>query len=90
MPRPAHTSQVLSREKPLIIPESTLPMTSTVQTATTMWLSDTTPQPTWIKYEFDKIYKLQEMWVWNSNQTVETSFGFGIKSVTIEYSTDGY
>jgi hypothetical protein len=57
--------------------------------ATTMWLSDTTPQPTWIKYQFDKIYKLHEMWVWNSNQNVESSFGLGIKSVKVEYSTDG-
>jgi hypothetical protein len=29
------------------------------------------------------------MWVWNSNQSIETSVGFGVKNVTIEYSTDG-
>jgi hypothetical protein len=30
----------------------------------TMWLSNADgPQPTWIQYEFDKIYRLQEMWV---------------------------
>jgi hypothetical protein len=58
-------------------------------TDTTMWLSATTPQPTWIKYEFDKLYKLYEMWVWNSNQTLEPTFGFGLRSVTIEYSADG-
>jgi hypothetical protein len=58
-------------------------------TDTTMWLSDTTPQPTWIKYEFDKVYKLHEMWVWNSNQAIESSIGLGIKSVKVEYSING-
>ncbi|MHC4683597.1 MAG: LamG-like jellyroll fold domain-containing protein [Planctomycetota bacterium] len=55
-----------------------------------MWLSSTTgPQPSWIQYEFDKVYKLHEMWVWNSNQSLESVVGFGFKDVTIEYSTNG-
>jgi hypothetical protein len=59
-------------------------------TDTAMWLSsDTGPQPTWIQYEFDRVYKLYEMWVWNSNQSVEPAVGFGLKNVTIQYSTDG-
>jgi hypothetical protein len=37
-----------------------------------MWLS-TGVQPNWIQYEFDKAYKLDEMWVWNSNQLIEPS-----------------
>jgi len=53
-----------------------------------MWLS-TGAQPNWIQYEFDKAYKLHEMWVWNSNQLVEAFVGFGAKKVTIEYSLDG-
>jgi hypothetical protein len=58
--------------------------------STDMWLSNITgPQPTWIQYEFDTAYKLHEMWVWNSNQLIEASFGLGVKGVTIEYSTDG-
>jgi hypothetical protein len=57
--------------------------------STTMWLSDSTPQPTWIKYDLGKVYKLYEMWVWNSNQTIESSIGLGIKGVKVEYSTDG-
>ncbi|MCX5643422.1 MAG: discoidin domain-containing protein [Phycisphaerae bacterium] len=58
--------------------------------ATDMWLSNVAgPQPTWIQYEFDGIYKLYEMWVWNSNQAIETTFGLGIKDTTIEVSTDG-
>ena len=55
-----------------------------------MWLSNMAgPQPTWIQYEFDKAYKVYEMWVWNSNQTVEAFIGFGAKDVTIEHSEDG-
>jgi hypothetical protein len=56
--------------------------------ALTMWLSGET-QPGWIQYEFDKAYKLHELWVWNSNQEVVESFaGFGLKDVTIECSVD--
>ena len=58
--------------------------------STDMWLSNIAgPQPTWIQYEFDTIYKLHEMWVWNSNQAIEPTFGVGLKDVTIEVSTDG-
>jgi hypothetical protein len=45
--------------------------------------------PAWIQYEFDKVYKFQEMWVWNSNQMIEAFLGFGAKDVTVECSTDG-
>ena len=55
-----------------------------------MWLSSMMgPQPTWIEYEFDGIYKLYEMWVWNSNDSLEPVIGFGFKDVTIEYSVNG-
>ena len=54
-----------------------------------MWLSDSEPQGAWIQYEFDRLYRLHEMWVWNSNQMVETTIGFGFRAVTVEYSTDG-
>jgi len=56
---------------------------------TEMWLSrmgDPTPS---IQYEFDKAYKLHELWVWNSNQPTEAVMGLGAKDVVIEYSTDG-
>jgi hypothetical protein len=56
---------------------------------TDMWLSGVEPLGAWIGYEFDKVYKLHQMWVWNSNQTIEPLVGFGVKDVTIEYSTDG-
>ncbi|UCC99334.1 MAG: hypothetical protein JSW66_05500, partial [Phycisphaerales bacterium] len=54
-----------------------------------MWMSGSEPLGAWIQYEFDKMQKLHEMWVWNSNQVFEGLFGCGFKDVTVEYSTDG-
>jgi hypothetical protein len=54
-----------------------------------MWLTAADdPGPAWIQYEFDKVYKLQEMLVWNYNGEMVLTF-YGLKNVTIEYSTDG-
>ncbi|MBP8305361.1 MAG: discoidin domain-containing protein, partial [Phycisphaerae bacterium] len=59
-------------------------------TQTHMWLSGKTPQPPWVEYEFDQVYKLHEMWVWNQNQAKEVAnLGYGARDVTITYSTDG-
>jgi hypothetical protein len=55
---------------------------------TQMWMSNNN-KPHWIQYQFDKVYKLDELWVWNANQIVEAFVGFGAKDVTIEYSVDG-
>ena len=56
---------------------------------TTMWLSSSSgPQPPRIQYEFDKAYKLHEMWVWNYNGQVILT-GLGFRNATIEYSIDG-
>jgi len=55
-----------------------------------MWLSsDTGPEPAWIQYDFDKVYKLYQMWVWNYNGPWEFLLGFGFRDVTIEHSTNG-
>jgi hypothetical protein len=54
-----------------------------------MWLSGAGGESPWIQYEFDGIYKLHEMWIWNSNQLIEAFVGLGAKDVTIETSTDG-
>ncbi len=55
-----------------------------------MWLSSLSGvQPTWIEFQFDKAYELHQMWVWNSNDSVEPSIGFGFKDVSIEYSING-
>jgi len=56
---------------------------------TDMWLSGDEPNGAWIEYELDKLYKLHEMWVWNSNGMMESVLGFGFKDVTIEHSTNG-
>lgn len=56
-------------------------------TVTDMWVSD--GLPAWIEYEFDRIEKLDEMWVWNSNQTIESFIGYGANEVVIETSVDG-
>ncbi|NLH42758.1 MAG: hypothetical protein GX448_13050 [Planctomycetes bacterium] len=56
--------------------------------ATQMWTS-TNAKPHWVQFEFDKAYKLYEMWVWNSNQLVESLIGMGAKDVRIECSVDG-
>ncbi len=55
---------------------------------TTMWMT-TNAKPAWIQYEFDRVYKLHELRVWNSNQLIEGLLGFGARNVTIEYSADG-
>jgi len=56
----------------------------------TMWTSSMTgPTPVWIQYQFDKAYKLSELWVWNHNTEFESVLGYGLKDVTIEYSLDG-
>ncbi len=55
---------------------------------TAMWLS-TDVLPNWIQYEFDRVYKLYELWVWNYNQANEKLVGFGARNVKIEYSLDG-
>jgi regulation of enolase protein 1 (concanavalin A-like superfamily) len=54
----------------------------------TIWTS-AGAQPNWIQYQFDKVYKLHQLLVWNSNQIIEAFMGFGAKNVTIDYSTDG-
>ncbi|NLX08010.1 MAG: hypothetical protein GXY33_22945, partial [Phycisphaerae bacterium] len=58
--------------------------------ASDMWLGlPAGDDPVYIQYEFDKVYKLYEMWVWNYNVQFEPVLGFGLKNVTIEYSADG-
>ena len=52
-----------------------------------MWISAGVPAT--IEYAFDRAYKLHELWIWNSNQVIETFVGFGAKDVVIEHSLDG-
>jgi len=46
-------------------------------------------EPFTIQYEFDGVYKLHEMLVWNYNVAFELMLGFGFKDTTVEYSVDG-
>jgi len=58
--------------------------------STDMWLgSPSGAEPMYIQYEFDHVYKLDEMLVWNYNVQFELLLGFGVKNVTVEYSEDG-
>ncbi|MHC4521151.1 MAG: discoidin domain-containing protein, partial [Planctomycetota bacterium] len=58
--------------------------------ATDMWLATGNGvDPVWLQYEFDRVYKLHEMLVWNYNVMFELVLGFGLKDVTVEYSVDG-
>ena len=57
---------------------------------TDMWLSSPDGDgPAWIEYEFERVSKLHEMWVWNHNSSLEQIYGFGFKDVSVEYSADG-
>jgi hypothetical protein len=54
-----------------------------------MWLSDVSaPGETWIQYDFDQLYKLHQVLVWNHNSDLEEVVGFGIKEALIETSQD--
>ena len=51
-----------------------------------LWYGDMDPNNgQWIQYQFDKLYKLHEMFVWNYNKF---EFEIGFKKVRIEYSED--
>ena len=52
-----------------------------------MWVSGSIPAT--IEYTFDRTYKLHQLWVWNSNQLIESFVGFGAKDVVIEHSLNG-
>ncbi len=54
-----------------------------------MFLGTPAADPIYLQYEFDGVYKLYEMLVWNYNVQFEPMLGFGFKDVTVEYSADG-
>lgn len=55
-----------------------------------MWISaEDDAGPVQIEYAFDRLYCLDQIWVWNSNQPYESILGFGVQEVMIEVSTDG-
>ncbi len=56
---------------------------------TTMW-SGVTPvgEPIWLQFDFDRVYKLYGIHIWNYNGLYEFVLGFGLKDITIEYATE--
>jgi hypothetical protein len=57
---------------------------------TDMWLSSAiATEAPWIQYEFDQVYALNQMLIWNHNSTIESVVGYGAMNVTVEYSADG-
>ncbi len=58
---------------------------------TDMWLSGVVGagESAWIQYEFDQVYTLHQMLVWNHNAMTEPLIGLGIKEAVVEYSLDG-
>ena len=58
--------------------------------STDMWLaSPAGDAPLTITFEFDRVYKMHEMLVWNYNVAFELLLGFGVQDATVEYSADG-
>jgi Concanavalin A-like lectin/glucanases superfamily len=57
--------------------------------AADMWLGVPGADPVTLAFEFDQVYKLSEMVVWNYNVIFELMLGFGLKDVTVEYSENG-
>ena len=60
-------------------------------TSRDMWLSGAVAPgaSAWIQFEFDKMYSLHQMQVWNHNSENESLIGFGIKEAIVERSLDG-
>jgi len=52
-----------------------------------MWQSGSLPAT--IEFQFDAVYVLHEMRVWNHNRAVEAFLGSGAKDVTVEVSANG-
>ncbi|HPC95666.1 MAG TPA: discoidin domain-containing protein [Sedimentisphaerales bacterium] len=58
--------------------------------STDMWLAKAPADDAlYIQYEFERVLRLHQMLVWNYNVQFEKILGFGVKDVTVEYSTDG-
>ncbi len=58
--------------------------------ASDMWLgAPAGEEPLWLQFEFDRVYKLHEIEVWNYNVEFELVLGFSVKDMTVEYSEDG-
>ncbi len=52
-----------------------------------MWLAMQSDEPIYVQFEFEDVYQLEEMWVWNYNEG--WFLERGVKDAMIEYSQDG-
>ncbi|MBN1505589.1 MAG: hypothetical protein JW955_02015 [Sedimentisphaerales bacterium] len=56
---------------------------------TTMWSCNAAEGgPIWIQYDFDRVYKVYQIHIWNYNNLYEGWLGLGFKDVTIEYAVE--
>ncbi len=55
----------------------------------TMWSGNAVAGETpWLQYDFDGIYKILGVHIWNYNGLYEYLLGFGLKDITIEYAME--
>ena len=54
-----------------------------------MWFTAAVDLDPWIQFEFEDVYKMDAMKIWNSNSAAEAAIGWGVKDIEIQYSTDG-
>jgi hypothetical protein len=55
----------------------------------TMWSGEAVEgEIPWLQYDFDRVYKLYGIHVWNYNGLYEFILGFGLKNITIEYAVE--
>jgi len=55
-----------------------------------MWSGTPNPdEPSYVQFEFDRVYKLHEMLIWNYNMQFESWLGYGVAEATLEYSENG-
>ncbi len=89
----ANVSATASGANPSMIPENTVNgsgLNAAGEHSTLsqeMWLAPSLPA--WIQFEFDALYVVDDMKIWNNNQAIEAFIGFGAKEVAVEISTDG-
>jgi len=54
-----------------------------------MWMSASGDPSPWLMYEFDRVQKLDQILIWNSNHSSEGVIGWGIKDLDLQVSIDG-
>ncbi len=54
-----------------------------------MWQgAGTAGEPAWVQFDFDRVYKLYGVRIWNYNGAYESILGFGVKDIAIEYAAE--